>query len=211
MKKIIVLLLCVGGWGFMNAQSLQECKSAYESNPMELKANKEYIQALRKYSPSDKAELKKVSDSYAMMAVFYGLMSGQSFADEMEFSDEYKNVDVNVAALREMKLPLSKYRKDQVEFLVAKQKNDVGKMIKYAKRMVLYELPENNMCDPVIVGHIFHITTEAGTLEETKSYLAYLKKMSEKVKSPRMLMQIKSALEDGEGYVMLKEYENNEK
>lgn len=209
MKKIIVLLLCVGGWGLVNAQSLQEYKSAYKSNPMELKAGKEYIQALRKYSPSDKAEIKKVSDSYAMITVFYGLLAGQSYADGMDFSEEIKKVDV--AALREMKLPLSKFRKDQVEYLAAKQKNDVGKMIKYAKRMALYELPENNMCDPVIVGHIFRITTEAGTLEETKSYLAYLKKISEKVKSPRMLMQIKSALEDGEGYVMLKEYENNEK
>lgn len=209
MKKIIVLLLCVGGWGLVNAQSLQEYKSAYKSNPMELKAGKEYIQALRKYSPSDKAEIKKVSDSYAMITVFYGLLAGQSYADGMDFSEEIKKVDV--AAFREMKLPLSKFRKDQVEYLAAKQKNDVGKMIKYAKRMALYELPENNMCDPVIVGHIFRITTEAGTLEETKSYLAYLKKISEKVKSPRMLMQIKSALEDGEGYVMLKEYENNEK
>lgn len=209
MKKIIVLLLCISSLGSVNAQLLQEYKSAYEANQMSLNANKEYIQALLKYSPSDKAEVKRVSDSYAMMTVFYGLMSGQSFTDEMDFSGEFKNVDVD--ALCKMKLPLSKCRKDQVKFLVAKKNNDAGKMIKYAKRMTSYELPENNMCDPVIVGHIFRIATEAGTLAETKSFLTYLKNGLEKVKGISMLTQIKSALEDGEGYVMLKEYESNEK
>ena len=176
---------------------------------MGLNVNKEYIQALRKYTPSDKVEIKKVSETYAMITVFYGLLSGQGYADEMEFSEEFKNVDVD--ALRKMKLPLSKFRKDQVEFLAAKEKNNVGRMIKYAKRMASYELPENNMCDPVIVGNIFRIAIEAGTLAETKSFLAYLKDMAEKVKDTKMLAQIKSALEDGEGYVMLEEYESNEK
>lgn len=209
MKKIIVLLLCIGGWISVNAQSLQDYKLAYEANPMGLNVNKEYIQALRKYTPSDRVEIKKVSDTYAMITVFYGLLSGQGYADEMEFSEEFKNVDVD--ALRKMKLPLSKFRKDQVEFLAAKEKNNVGRMIKYAKRMASYELPENNMCDPVIVGNIFRIAIEAGTLAETKSFLAYLKDMAEKVKDTKMLAQIKSALEDGEGYVMLEEYESNEK
>lgn len=209
MKKIIVLLLCIGGWISVNAQSLQDYKSAYEANPMGLNVNKEYIQVLRKYTPSDKVEIKKVSDTYAMITVFYGLLSGQGYADEMEFSEEFKNVDVD--ALRKMKLPLSKFRKDQVEFLAAKEKNNVSRMIKYAKRMASYELPENNMCDPVIVGNIFRIAIEAGTLAETKSFLAYLKDMAEKVKDTKMLAQIKSALEDGEGYVMLEEYESNEK
>lgn len=207
MKKIIVLLLCIGGWISVNAQSLQDYKLAYEANPMGLNVNKEYIQALRKYTPSDRVEIKKVSDTYAMITVFYGLLSGQGYADEMEFSEEFKNVDVD--ALRKMKLPLSKFRKDQVEFL--EEKNNVGRMIKYAKRMASYELPENNMCDPVIVGNIFRIAIEAGTLAETKSFLAYLKDMAEKVKDTKMLAQIKSALEDGEGYVMLEEYESNEK
>ena len=207
MRKISVLsLLLVGGFSAA-AQSLQDYKAAYEANFMDLKAGKEYVQALRRQKPLDKAELEKVSDAYTMVAVFYTLL-GQQHLGEVEIPESCRNIDPR--ELKRLKMPLSDRRKDQLEYLIAQKANNPHKMAKYAKRLVFYPMPDNNMCDPVILGGVLHQTFEAGTLDDSKAFLADLAKLQEQITDPRVSAQIKSALEDGEGYVMLKEYEMDE-
>ena len=191
----------------VSAQTLEELKASYQNNPMNPAATLRYMNALKGQKGYDKKEYAEVANNYVLVNTFYVLMKENPVAAE-SLSDELKNIDVD--AIGKMRLPLNKLRKTQLDYLIADKKHDVKAMTKLTKKLVDQPMPKDNMCDAVIYGFILQKTIEAGTLDDSKAFVAWLKQRVGKPLDQAVQNQLKGAIENGEGYIMLKEFDAQE-
>lgn len=190
-----------------DGQNLERLRVAYEKNVMDTQATLSYMKALKAQKDYDKALYSKLANDYAMLSAFYVLAKETTAVETM--TEEQRQIDP--LAIKKMGLPLNKLRQTQVDFLVADSQKDVKKMTALARKMVTFDLPEGSICDAVVLGLILQKTIEAGTLDDSRSFVSFLKKTAEKSNlNPRVLPHVKTAIENGEGYVMLQEYEAQE-
>lgn len=193
--------------GLEAAGDLEALRGAYERDVMNPTKTLNYLKALKGEKKRDKKEYAKVANDYVLVSVFYMLMKENPVGAET-LTEELRRLDP--VEIEKMKLPLNVLRQTQLDYMVAAKRNDVKGMTAKAKRMVGLSMPKDNMCDAVIYGFVLQKTVEAGTLEDARAFVAFMKEAAKNPVDERVAAQLKGAIENGEGYIMLKEYEGND-
>lgn len=188
----------------VSAQSLAAFRKDSTARCMDYSFMHDYVMALRRQKPVPMREYRQVSDKFVLIACFYTLMK---YNEQTAANFDSIARNIHPQELLRLNLPLSTVRKTQLEYIAAAERNDVAVMTRCAKTLVMTEMPGDNMCDPMIYGFCLLHTVEAGKLSDSKQFVAWLKDVKPKIKDPQVAMQVKSTIDDGEGYIMLKEYE----
>lgn len=187
-----------------SAQNLAAFRKDSVTRCMDYPFMRDYVMALRRQKPIPMREYRQVSDKFVLIACFYSLMK---YNEQTAANFDSIARKVRPAELLRLNLPLSAVRKTQLEYLAAADNNDVAVMTRCAKALAMTKMPADNMCDPLIYGFCLLHTIESGSLSQSKQFVAWLKSMKPKIKDPQVATQVTSAINDGEGYIMLKEYE----
>ena len=181
---VLAILACLMllPYSAAKAQDLTAFRKDSTARCMDYSFMHDYVMALRRQKPVPMKEYRQVSDKFVLIACFYRLMK---YSEQTAVRFDSVARKVRPAELLRLNLPLSAVRKTQLEYLAA----------------------ADNMCDPLIYGFCLLHTIESGSLSQSKQFVAWLKSMKPKIKDPQVATQVTSAINDGEGYIMLKEYE----
>lgn len=209
--------LCISG-GLLDADAsvqmaisgmtlpLEKARAQFKKDPLSVQNNLQYLQAVKQQKPIDKNELQEASNSLVLVSCFYHTM--ENAAKDSPSAKEFLQKAPTASELKAMKLSLSPLRKLQLQFLEASEKGDASAMINACKKIIMQPMPTDNMCDPVFLGNSLIYAIEHGTLKQAKDFVAYMKKVQPTLTDQGVLRQVAHAIDNGEGYIMLKEFEN---
>lgn len=203
---VLAILACLMllPYSAAKAQDLTAFRKDSTARCMDYSFMHDYVMALRRQKPVPMKEYRQVSDKFVLIACFYRLMK---YSEQTAVRFDSVARKVRPAELLRLNLPLSAVRKTQLEYLAAADNNDVAVMTRCAKALAMTKMPADNMCDPMIYGFCLLHTVESGKLSDSKQFVAWLKDVKPKIKDSQVAAQVKSVIDDGEGYIMLKEYE----
>lgn len=187
-----------------SAQNLAAFRKDSVTRCMDYPFMRDYVMALRRQKPIPMREYRQVSDKFVLIACFYSLMK---YNEQTAANFDSIARNIHPQELLRLNLPLSTVRKTQLEYIAAAERNDVAVMTRCAKTLVMTKMPGDNMCDPMIYGFCLLHTVESGKLSDSKQFVAWLKDVKPIIKDSQVAAQVKSVIDDGEGYIMLKEYE----
>lgn len=203
---VLAILACLMllPYSAAKAQDLTAFRKDSTARCMDYSFMHDYVMALRRQKPVPMKEYRQVSDKFVLIACFYSLMK---YNEQTAANFDSIARNIHPQELLRLNLPLSTVRKTQLEYIAAAERNDVAVMTRCAKTLVMTKMPGDNMCDPMIYGFCLLHTVESGKLSDSKQFVAWLKDVKPKIKDSQVAAQVKSVIDDGEGYIMLKEYE----
>ena len=205
-KTMCIFFALCFGIGQIDAQTLDDFRKEYSQKLFDVNFMRDYALALKKTKHCDKKEYEQISNNYALISSFY-------FFQKLGFEDEKKKAtvpNVDIDAIKKAKLPLTTLHQAEIDFILAYQKQDYKKQLNILNLVLQQPMPKDNMCDIVIIGAMLNSLIEQGNLKDAKDYLAYLKDYAAHPANKDMEVQVKGAIENCQGYIMLKEFENNE-
>lgn len=185
----------------ISAQDIASLRANYDTHCTDVQYMRKYTLALRQLKPVPQEEYTKISNNYALLVITYTVMKFNPAGDEMLDSIS-RTADVH--DVDRLELPLTDLRKTQLNYLLAMEKKDLKQMTALAKHLITIPMPSDNMCDPLVYGSILQKTFESGTLDDSRAFVAWLRDYVDRHEEAKQFDHI---VKDGEGYIMLKEYE----
>lgn len=201
----LIFVLCIN-MGQMRAQSLADYRKEYNKKLFDVEFMHNYALALKKSPNRDEKEYQQIANNYALISSFYFFLKINKEATNSKESIP----TIDITAVKKAKLPLTILHQAEVDFIIAYQKGNYKKQRNIVKEILAQEMPKDNMCDIAIVANILNSLIEQGSLQDSKDYLAFLKEYATNPTNKDMNLQVNSTIENCEGYIMLKEFENNE-